>query len=527
MTGIYIVAIATHVVASAALFVFGVNLARFSLLAWRHRQRPLTLPSAVLGEELDVPMVTVQLPIYNELYVAARAIEAACRLDYPQDRLQIQVLDDSDDETSAVVVATIARCRAAGAQVEHLRRPNRTGYKAGALAAGLMRARGSLIAIFDADFVPPRDFLTRTVPYFAEPSIAFVQGRWGHLNGEYSWLTRLQVPAIDGHFLVEQRARGLGGHWFNFNGTAGVWRAEAIADAGGWHHDTLTEDLDLSYRAHLRGWQGRYLPDLVVPGELPAQLSGFRRQQRRWARGSLECAAKLLVPIWRSDAPLGVKFQATMHLGAYGVHLLLIVLVLSYPLVLLGTEAFGVAGALYGAGYLLAPASVSPALFLGTGQALQGRAGWRRARAVAGMIVFGSGLMVNTGWAVLDIFLRPRAEFERTPKYGLDTEGGSCSTPRVGTARYRRGLDRIVVAEAALGSYALATAVLAYTKGSWGIVTYSALFATGLLAVAGADVAQTVAERRHRALSVQPPDVAAEREGALSAPPVTIDVGPR
>lgn len=491
MTAVFVVALGVYALSSICLFVFGANLSRFAFVAWRGRR------SAAIEEPpvSDLPTVTVQLPIYNELYVAERIIEAACLLDYPRDRLQIQVLDDSDDETSAVVADAVRSAREAGADIVHLQRVNRAGYKAGALAAGLEEATGSLIAIFDADFVPPPDFLLRTVPHFGDRSVAFVQGRWGHLNGDYSWLTQLQVPAIDGHFLVEQQARGRQGHWFNFNGTAGIWRASAITDAGGWQHDTLTEDLDLSYRAHLRGWRGVYLPDLVVPGEVPAQLSGFRRQQHRWARGSLECAMKLLGPIWASDARPGVKFQATMHLLAYTIHLLLIAVLLSYPFVLLAGEAFGMTQTLWGLGYVLTPASLSPAIFLATGQALQGRGGRRRAPAVAAMIVFGSGLMVNTARAALDIVTRPDPVFERTAKYGL-AEGPTAVD--WASQRYQRQLDRVVYFEVALGLYGLGTAYLAYSIRSWGIFLYAMLFAAGLLAVAGASIAQAGNARRRR-----------------------------
>ena len=321
----------TYAVASLLLFVFGVNLVVFVVRVWR--RGPRHSPPVQSVDPEDLPLVTVQLPIYNELYVSERIINAACALDYPADKLQIQVLDDSTDETSTLISQIVAEARTRGINIEHLHRVDRAGYKAGALAEGMKTATGEFVAIFDADFVPPEDFLLRTVGEFAQPDIAFVQARWGHLNRDYSWLTKIQALAIDGHFLVEQSGRGDRGYWFNFNGTAGIWRAEAIEDAGGWTAETLTEDLDLSYRAHLRGWRACYVEDLVVPAELPVQLLGFRRQQHRWARGSMECARKLLPSVWRSDASIGTKFQATLHLLAYGIHLLLLLLLLIYPLV--------------------------------------------------------------------------------------------------------------------------------------------------------------------------------------------------
>jgi len=502
-----------YLLASLALFVFGANLTWFSLLSWRNRNRQVEAPPP----PAEWPVVTVQLPIYNELYVARRVIEAACRLDYPCHKLQIHVLDDSDDETSDVVAAAVAKGREAGIDMHHLRRDNRTGFKAGALSASLAEARGSLLAVFDADFVPPADFLIRTVPHFADDSVGFVQARWGHLNSDYSWLTRLQVPAIDGHFLVEQRARGLRGHWFNFNGTAGVWRAAAIHEAGGWHHDTLTEDLDLSYRAHLRGWRGVYLPDVVVPGELPPQLSGFRRQQHRWARGSLECARKLLGSVWRSPVPTATKLQASFHLLAYGVHLLLLGVVIAYPAIILAVSRFELADAWRPLGYLLAPASLAPAVFLISGQAVQlgrdRRATARRLPAIAGLIVFGSGLMINTARAALSIATSPDPVFERTAKFGLEVGDGAALSPApipdraetaVGavrswrTRRYQSSLDRIVFFEAVLGLYALATAVFAVRHTMWGVAVFAALFGTGLLSVATASLGQAVGLWRAR-----------------------------
>ena len=491
-----VMAVAVYVAASAALFVFGVNLTWLSFVAWRRRDQPVLAPSTA-G---PLPFVTIQLPLYNELFVARRAIEAASRIDYPKHLLQIQVLDDSDDETSIIVVEAVAAARSAGIEIDHIQRRERTGFKAGALAAGLDQARGSLTAVFDADFVPPADFLTRTVPHFADPSVAFVQARWGHLNAKYSWLTRLQVPAIDGHFHVEQRARGIKGCWFNFNGTAGIWRVEAIRDAGGWQTDTLTEDLDLSYRVHLKGWRGIFLPDLVVPGELPAQLSGFRRQQHRWARGSLECAAKLLGPVWRSDASRATKFQASIHLLAYSVHLLLLLFVLTYPAVVVAMSRLAMTSPWLGLGHVLALASLAPAIFLLTGQFLelrgQPRSVGRRLPTIMALVIFGSGMMVNTARAALDIFIKPDPVFERTAKFGLDGADGEGRSWM--TTRYQRGLDRIAYVEAGLGFYAVASAVFAWRHGSWGVVVYVLLFGTGLLTVSGASMVQAIGLRRRQ-----------------------------
>jgi len=243
----------------------------------------------------NLPRVTVQLPIFNEMYVADRLIDAVCELDYPSDLLEIQVLDDSTDETTSIAALAVRRHAARGADIRYLHRVDRTGYKAGALEAGLAEATGEFIAIFDADFIPPKDFLKRTLPYFGTDSrIGMVQARWGHINQDYSLLTKIQSILLDAHFVLEHGARNRSGCFFNFNGTAGVWRREAIGSAGGWQHDTLTEDLDLSYRAQLAGWRFVFLPDVVSPAEVPVEMNSFKSQQHRWAKGSIQTCMKLL-----------------------------------------------------------------------------------------------------------------------------------------------------------------------------------------------------------------------------------------
>ncbi len=482
-----------YLVISALLFVFGSNLILLSAVVWRRGgwARPTTVALGV-----DAPRVTVQLPIYNELYVAPRIIGAACRLDYPADRLQIQVLDDSTDETAVLVRQTVATWRADGVDIELIQRNDRSGYKAGALQKGMETATGEFVAVFDADFDPPANFLTEKVPHFADPNLAFVQARWGHVNRDYSWITRLQSLAIDGHFMVEQAARGHRGYWFNFNGTAGIWRTAAIADAGGWTHDTLTEDLDLSYRAHLAGWRGHYRGDLEVPGEVPAQMSSFRRQQHRWARGSLECARKLLPSVWRSDASAATRFQATMHLSAYTIHLLLLALAVIYPIVVLAADRFSGLSTLFGLGYFFALSAVAPAVFFSAGQRHLRPRWWLELPRMLAVTVIGSGLMINTSRAAVQIFTRPNPEFERTAKFGIieaEPVGRSWTQKR-----YQLDLDRIVYAEALLGLYCFATAWLAFTKGNWGIMIYAVVFGSGLLSVVVITVGQAIAVYRSR-----------------------------
>src|SRR5262249_41919761 len=280
----------------------------------------------------EMPRVTIQLPIYNEMYVADRLIDAVCEMDYPRERLEIQVLDDSTDETTDIAELAVRRHAARGFDIKYLHRVDRTGYKAGALEAGLRAARADYIAIFDADFIPPKDFLLKTLPHSANPKVGMVQARWGHINQGYSLLTKIQAIMLDGHFVLEHGGRNRAGCFFNFNGTSGVWRRAAIVDAGGWQHDTLTEDLDLSYRAPLRGWQFLFLPTLVTPAEVPVEMNAFKSQQFRWAKGSIQTCRKLLPLILMSDLPLKVKAEAFFHLPANFNYLLMIVLsILMFP----------------------------------------------------------------------------------------------------------------------------------------------------------------------------------------------------
>ncbi|MEM7272827.1 MAG: TIGR04282 family arsenosugar biosynthesis glycosyltransferase [Actinomycetota bacterium] len=508
---VLVVAGTLYLAATLVLFVLGTNLIVLSVIAWRHGRATSATSSPVPARTgrgaVTVPAVTVQLPIYNELYVAERVIRAAAALDHPPDRLQIQVLDDSTDETSSLIADVVAELAADGVDIVHLRRTERVGYKAGALADGMRTATGEFIAIFDADFVPDPDFLRRTLHEFDDPSVAFVQGRWGHLNRDYSIITRLQSLAIDAHFLVEQAARRHRGFWFNFNGTAGVWRAEAIEDAGGWTADTLTEDLDLSYRAHLRGWRGRYREDVVVPGELPDHVAGFRRQQHRWARGSLEVAVKLLPAVWRSPTSVLTRFQATTHLTAYSIHLLLALLALLYPLVVILGQRVGGYDTLYGLGYLFAISSLAPGIFFITGQRQLGRPWPRDLGRILAVTVLGSGLMLNTVRAAVQIRTRPNPEFERTAKYGVRSDAAPVGDTvraeaegrrRWGGRRYLLGFDRIVFGEVVLGAYAAASAVLAARNQSWGILLYATVFAAGLWSLAAITVWQSVAIRRSR-----------------------------
>jgi cellulose synthase/poly-beta-1,6-N-acetylglucosamine synthase-like glycosyltransferase len=480
------------------LFIYGVNFFYLTYIAWRERACAVDPPRMT-----EWPLVTVQLPIYNELYVAERLIDAAASLDYPAHLLEIQVLDDSTDETVNIVHHTVERLRAQGVNIIHLHRVERTGFKAGALAEGLACAQGEFLAIFDADFVSPSDFLKRSLPYFQDSHIAFIQARWGHLNRDYSLLTLLQSLAIDAHFMVEQFARSRGGYWFNFNGTAGIWRRAAIEDAGGWTAETLTEDLDLSYRAFLRGWQALYLRDLEVPAELPVSFSAYRRQQHRWARGSLECALKLIPQVWEGQLPFPKKLEASLHLTGYSVHLLLWALTLLYPLVLLLSVRYPGLITLFGIAFLFNATAFAPALFFTVAQQQLGRRWWRLLPLILFITALGAGMMLNTLRAALQIFWKPQSLFERTPKFGIVSKKEDWTR-----RRYQLGLDPIVYFELAFALLNLGTVGLAIYVNNWVIAVYATLFCVGLFFTSGFTIAQAVVvyrrQSRGRVPSVTP-----------------------
>ncbi|MEW5961397.1 MAG: cellulose synthase family protein, partial [Chloroflexota bacterium] len=497
-----------------ALFVYGLNFFYLTYVAWRRgRFAPPPPPAAVAW-----PAVTVQLPIYNELYVAERLIEAAARLDYPAGRLEIQVLDDSTDETVQLSGAAVERWRSRGVNIVHVHRTARPGFKAGALAAGLERAHGEFLAIFDADFIPPPDFLKQTLPYFSQrPNLAFIQTRWGHVNSHYSFLTLLQSLAIDAHFMIEQFARSQAGLWFNFNGTAGVWRRAALEDAGGWRADTLTEDLDLSYRALLRGWQAHYLRHVVVPAELPVSFMAYRRQQHRWARGSLECAVKLLPQVWDSPASLARKLAATLHLTGYGVHLLLFALVLLYPIVLLLTQRYANLISLFGIAAIFNATAFAPTIFFVTAQQQLGRRWWRQLPVILFITALGAGMMLNTVRAALHLFGNRRPTFERTPKFGILNKAQDWTR-----RRYQLYFDPLIWFELALALLNLGTVVLALQAGNWIIAVYAALFCAGLLFTSGFTLVQAVILRRRR----PPPMPAGRQEIQRHVPAMPITPSP-
>ncbi len=402
------------------LFTFGAH--GFVMVYHYLKRREEREPQLSLGHE---PQVTIQLPVYNEYYVVGRLIRTVCAMDYPNEKLEVQVLDDSTDETVDLISSLVQEYQQRGYDIKHLRRPTRAGFKAGALKYGLETARGEFIAIFDADFVPRPDFLRRTLPYFfQDEKIALVQTRWEHLNSEYSLLTRTQAMALDGHFVIEQDVRNKAGYFINFNGTGGIWRKEAILDAGNWQSDTLTEDLDLSYRAQLKGWKFKYLNDVTSPAELPAEVNALKSQQFRWTKGAIETARKMLPEVWKSDIPLRVKIHSTFHLTNNIVFpFILLAGLLNVPLIFIkhrgGHESYFALMSIFVLAfigsflfYLFSQKAVYP--------------DWRRRLLLFPLFMAGSmGFAVNNSRAVFEGLFKKKSEFIRTPKYRIEDKKDS------------------------------------------------------------------------------------------------------
>ncbi|MEE9212346.1 MAG: cellulose synthase family protein, partial [Phycisphaeraceae bacterium] len=407
--------------------VYGLH--RYWLVILYYRYRPRLHRPATRFDEL--PPVTVQLPMFNEANVARRIIDAACALEYPADKLQIQVLDDSTDHSAEIAQAHVAHWAGRGVDIQYLHRTDRTGFKAGALADALPHATGRFIAIFDADFVPHPGFLKRTVHHFTDPAVGMVQTRWDHLNRTDSILTRSQAIFLDGHFIIEHTARNRSGRWINFNGTAGIWRRTAIESAGGWHHDTLTEDVDLSYRAQLKGWRFVFLPRVACPAELPPEINAFKSQQHRWTKGSIQTAKKLLPQLLRANIPLRVKIEAFFHLTSPMVYLYVTLMVLLfYPAFCLRDrliEHRSVAG-LLGGFCIFGLGTVSATVFYLVSQRAQRRGILSTLIQVPVLMGIGIGIALNNARGCIEALVGHDSPFIRTPKYNTTNNS---PTPKV------------------------------------------------------------------------------------------------
>ncbi len=476
--------LASYVILCLGLSAFGAHKLKVLYGYWRFRKKP-PLPQGAFAQ---LPFITVQLPLYNEADVVDPLIDHIRVLNYPRERLQIQILDDSTDETTALMESQAAQLRQDGFDVELRHRQSRQGYKAGALDEAMATVKGEFIAIFDADFRPTPDFLLRTVHHFTDPQVGIVQARWIHRNRDFSLLTRLQAILLDGHLMLEQTSRSRWGEFCNFNGTAGLWRRTTIDDAGGWRADTLTEDMDLTYRAQFRGWKFVYLNDVLVPAELPPDMDAYKSQQHRWVKGSIQVCLQMLGQVWRSSAPLHTKLEATAHLGANFANLLTLVsLVLVFPWDFLPQNSWQKAV------FLDLPlfffATITVIAFYLTAQGAQRPLGWLKAMPLIPLyMALGIGMTVNNTRAVIEALLGHQSEFVRTPKYGV-TRKAEVAT-KTQSFRYKAGKSVALWGEILLAGYFGWLLWLALESGDWGAVPYRALFMFGFLYVASGSLFQ-------------------------------------
>jgi cellulose synthase/poly-beta-1,6-N-acetylglucosamine synthase-like glycosyltransferase len=472
MTPVETLTLATYFFVLIVLAIYGWHRYYLVYLYMRNRgnepkaERPLD----------PLPVVTIQLPLYNEVYVADRLIDAVSAMDYPRELLEIQVLDDSVDETRNIAESAVRRLAAQGLDIKYFHRTDRVGFKAGALEAGLKTARGEFIAIFDADFIPTRDFLTRLMPHFGDPGVGMVQARWGHINQDYSLLTKIQSILLDGHFVLEHGARNRSGRFFNFNGTAGVWRRATIDDAGGWQHDTLTEDLDLSYRAQLRGWRFVFVSDLIAPAEVPVEMNAFKSQQHRWAKGSIQTCRKLLPRLLRAELPLGVKAEAFFHLTAnFNYPFMCVMSILIFPTMVIR----------YNMGWYEMLLIDVPLFFAATFSVCnfymvcqrEIHRDWRaRIKYLPFLMSIGIGLSINNTRAVFEALLNKQSDFNRTPKYRIEGEADEWVSKK-----YRQSVAVQPLVELMLGLYFTWTVFYALANQIYGTVPFLVLFQIGFL----------------------------------------------
>ncbi len=460
------------------LAVFGTHRYLLTYLYYRHRKNvPREVPAF---EKLpNIPFVTVQLPIYNEKYVIERIIQKACKLNYPREKFEIQVLDDSTDETQQIARAAVRRYQKKGIQISYLHRTTRTGFKAGALGEGLKSARGEFIAVFDADFLPSPEFLKKMIPYFfCRQRYGMVQARWGHINQDYSLMTQAQSILLDGHFVIEHTARNRSGRFFNFNGTAGIWSRRCLEEAGGWEYDTLTEDLDISYRAQLKGWKFLYVPEVVVPAELPVDMNGLKCQQHRWSKGSIQTAKKLIPRIFKSSLPLGVKFEAIFHLLNNLAYVLMIVLAFLMPFAVVLRHQAELIQFLWIDLPVFVLATLSVGVFYVCSQR-EAYSDWKSRLIYLPLnLTMGIGLSVNNTKAVLEAVINKQGEFARTAKYAIAKKSDVWQNKK-----YKTQIGLVTFFELFLGFYFTAAVVYALANGLWISLYCLILFQIGFLYV--------------------------------------------
>jgi cellulose synthase/poly-beta-1,6-N-acetylglucosamine synthase-like glycosyltransferase len=461
-----------YFVVMAILAAYGIHRYMLVYMYYRNRKKHAGEPPQHFTE---LPAVTVQLPIFNEQFVVDRLVEAICKLDYPKDKLDIQVLDDSTDETQKVAQAIVERYAELGHPISYIHRTDREGFKAGALQNGMKTATGEFIAIFDADFVPPEDWLLRVIHHFAEPQIGMVQTRWTHLNRNYSFLTEVEAIMLDGHFVLDHGARFRGGVFFNFNGTAGMWRRQAIEDAGGWQHDTLTEDTDLSYRAQLKGWKFKYLQDIECPAELPIEMTAFKIQQARWAKGLIQTGKKILPRIFKSNVPWRVKVEAWYHLSANISYPLMIVLsTLLLPAMIIRSFGGWFQMLLIDLPLFLASTFSISSFYLVSQKEIFPRKWPRTFLYLPFLMSLGIGLTLTNTKAVLEALFGIRSPFARTPKYRVLSKKDKALGQK-----YRKRLGLVPWLELLVGGYFFLMCIYAYTSENYWTIPFLTLFVIG------------------------------------------------
>jgi cellulose synthase/poly-beta-1,6-N-acetylglucosamine synthase-like glycosyltransferase len=465
----------TYIGSLIILFTFGSHgfIMIYYYLKHRHKRDDLS-------ENLDnYPVVTIQLPVFNEMYVVERLIKTTCEIDYPIDKLEIQVLDDSTDETVDIVANVVEEYKIRGFDIKHIHRKNREGFKAGALKEGLVTAKGEFVAIFDADFIPRKNFLKIVLPYFKDPKIGMVQTRWEHLNRSYSLVTQIQALALDGHFVIEQQVRNKAGYFINFNGTSGIWRKECIFDAGNWEADTLTEDLDLSYRAQLKGWKFKYLTDFSTPSEVPSEINSLKSQQFRWTKGAIETAKKMLFKVWGSDIPFKTKIMCTFHLTNNIVFpFILMACLLNMPIVLLKNTGQYDTYFLFMSVFVLA--FIASFLFYLYSQK-DVYEDWRSRILLFPVFMSGSmGFAVNNTKAVFEGLINKKSEFVRTPKYGIEGEKDTWKDKKY----VQKKIKLSVIFELLVALYSFACVIVSLATLQISAIPFQLMFAFGFGLVA-------------------------------------------
>jgi cellulose synthase/poly-beta-1,6-N-acetylglucosamine synthase-like glycosyltransferase len=459
-----------YFISLSILFIFGCH---GFIMLYYHRKygKANPVPRTEIKED---SFVTIQLPLYNELYVVERLINSVCEIDYPKDKMEIQVLDDSTDETVNIVAAAVEQKKRQGFDIQHIRRRNREGFKAGALKEGLKIAKGEYIAIFDADFIPRKDFLRKTLSFFGE-NVGMVQTRWEHLNSDYSMLTKAQALALDGHFVIEQSVRNKAGFFINFNGTGGIWKKSCIEDAGNWHADTLTEDLDLSYRAQLNGWKFVFLKDFTSPAELPSEMSALKSQQFRWTKGAIETAKKILPLVWKSNVPMRIKLQSTFHLTNNLVFpFILLAAILNVPLIFIKNS--GPHEAYFAVMSLFVLAFISSFLFYLYSQK-DIRTDWRKKIVLFPLFMAGSmGFAVNNSRAVFEGLMNRKSEFVRTPKFKVENSKDSLKGNKY---LAKKKIDMMAMVELIMAIYCLIGIVSSIYFLEIAALPFQILFFTG------------------------------------------------